>query len=366
MSPFIRRAVEGVAAYTPGKPIEEVERELGIPRAIKLASNENALGPSPKALEAMKNALTNLHRYPDSHATLLVRALSRRWQVSPEQILVGNGSDELITLAARAFLDPGDEVVIATPTFLIYRIASQIAGAAIRAVPSKDFRYDLSGMRRAITPKTKIVFIANPDNPTGTYVTKAEVESFLKDLPAGVILFFDEAYAELVDAPDYPETREYLDRHPVLITRSFSKAYGLAGIRVGYGVGPREIVQPMHRVREPFNVNSLAQAAACAALEDTEHLEKTRKLFREERPLLMQALKSLGLTPVPSVTNFILFQAGPQAPDVARRLLKRGIIVRDMLAWDLSEYLRVTIGLRQENAAFLEALKETLKEERNS
>jgi histidinol-phosphate aminotransferase len=192
-------------------------------------------------------------------------------------------------------------------------------------------------------------------------VTKAEVESFLQDLPKGILLFFDEAYAELVDVPDYPETRGYLNRYPIVMTRSFSKAYGLAGIRVGYGIGNREVIQAMHRVREPFNVNSLAQVAALAALEDTEHLEKTRQLLREQKPILTRGLKSLGLTPVPSATNFILFHAGPQAPRVAQQLLKRGIIVREMSAWNLSEYLRVTVGLPEENQAFLNALKEVLK-----
>jgi histidinol-phosphate aminotransferase len=343
--------------------VEEVERELGIPQAIKLASNENALGPSPKALEAMKKALPNLHRYPDGSCYTLVQRLGKHWEVSPEEIIVGNGSDELITLATRAFLDPGDEVVIADPTFLIYRIASQIAGAKIRTVPLRDFRYDLAAMRKAITSRTKILFIANPDNPTGTYVTKAEVESFLSGLPKELLLFFDEAYAELVDAPDYPDTRAYLKGHPIVMTRSFSKAYGLAGIRVGYGIGNREVIQAMHRVREPFNVNSLAQAAALAALDDAEHLEKTRELLRKEKPILTQGLKSAGFTPIPSAANFILFHAGPQASHLAQQLLKRGIIVREMSGWNLSEYLRVTVGLAAENQAFLQALKEFVKEE---
>ncbi|MBI3615305.1 MAG: histidinol-phosphate transaminase [Candidatus Omnitrophica bacterium] len=353
-----RKCLEGVNSYSPGKPIEEVQREYGLSRAVKLASNENPLGPSPRALEAIRRALPNLHRYPDSHCFYLVRELSRHWGLPPEQFLVGNGSDELITLAARAFLDPGDEVVIAEPTFLIYRIAAQIAGARVKVVKSKQFRYDLAGMRRAVTPRTRLAFIANPDNPTGTYVTKAEVDAFMEDLPPGVIVFLDEAYAELVDAPDYPDSRLYLDRRPVILTRTFSKAYGLSGIRVGYGIGSPELIQAMQKVREPFNVNSLAQAAAAAALEDSEHLETTRRLLREQKPVLYRALEELGFSCVPSATNFILFHVGPRAGRLVQALLKRGIIVRDMLAWDLPEYIRVTVGLPEENQAFIQAVKE--------
>lgn len=359
--PLARKCLEGVNAYSPGKPIEEVQRELGLSRVMKLASNENPLGPSPKALEAIRRALPNLNRYPDSACFYLTRKLSQQWGLPAEQFLVGNGSDELITLAARAFLDPGDEVVIADPTFLIYRIAAEIAGAKIRVVPSKEFRYDLRGMRRAVSRSTKIVFIANPDNPTGTYVTKSEVELFLAGLPPEVIVFLDEAYAELVDAPDYPDSKTFLGKRPVIITRTFSKAYGLSGIRIGYGVAPRELIQAMQRVREPFNVNSLAQAAALAALDDSEHLEATRRLLREQKPVLYRALKELGLAAVPSATNFILFHAGPRAKELVESLLKRGIIVRDMLVWNLPEYVRVTVGLPEENQAFIQTLREELK-----
>ena len=347
-------------AYSPGKPIEEVQRELGLSKVVKLASNENHLGPSPKALAAVEKALSNLHRYPDSQCFYMVQKLSQYWGLPEDRFLVGNGSDELITLATRAFLDPGDEVVIAEPTFLIYRIAAQIVGAGIRVVRSKPFRYDLAGMRRAVSRRTKIVFIANPDNPTGTYVTKTEIEAFMKDLPPEVIVFFDEAYAELVDAPDYPDSKVFLNSHPVIMTRTFSKAYGLSGIRVGYGIAPQELIQAMQRVREPFNVNSLAQVAAVAAVEDAEHLEATRLLLREQKPVFYITMQELGLTAVPSATNFILFHVGPRAKEVVQGLLKRGIIVRDMLAWDLPEYIRVTIGLPEENQAFIQGLREEL------
>ena len=359
LSPLVRKALAAVTPYTPGKPIEEVQRELGLPSAMKLASNENPLGPSPKALEAIAKALPSLHRYPDASCWHLVRKIASAWGVAPEQVVVGNGSDEIITLAARALVNPGEEVVIAEPTFLIYRICAQLAEAKVVAVPMRDFRYDLAAMRRAVTRRTKLVFIANPDNPTGSYVTGPEVEAFMKDLPPTVAVFFDEAYAELVDAPDYPDTRPWLAKHPVVIARTFSKAYGLSGIRVGYGVAPRELAEGLQRVREPFNVNSLAQAAALAALDDGAHLEATRRLLREQKPLIYQALKELGLSYVPSATNFILFHAGKRAPEMAQQLLRKGIIVRHMAAWDLPEHVRVTIGLAAENQAFIRALKET-------
>lgn len=357
---MVRKCLTQVTPYTPGKPVEEVERELGITRAIKLASNENPLGPSPKALLAIQEALKNLNRYPDSHCFYLVRKLSQHLQVEPEELIIGNGSDEIITLATRAFLDSGDEVVVADPTFLIYRIASQIAGARVKVVPSRRFRYDLQAMRRAITRRTKILFIANPDNPTGTYVTRHEVEAFLADLPKGVIVFLDEAYAELVEAPDYPDGKSYRHQHPVIVTRTFSKAYGLSGLRVGYGIADRRWVAALHRVREPFNVNALAQAGALAALDDEEHLEAIRRLLREEKPYLYQALQELGLESIPSATNFILFRVGPKAPHLVEALLKRGIIVRQMRPWNLPEYIRVTVGLHEENVAFIQAFKEVL------
>lgn len=358
---WARRALEGIAPYVPGKPAEELERELGIPKAIKLASNENPLGPSPKAVAAIREALGDLHRYPDGACTALTVKLAERFRVGPQQVVVGNGSDELITLAARAFLEPGDEVVVAEPTFLIYRIAAQVAGVRVRAVPLRSFRYDLPAMRRAVSGRTKLVFVANPDNPTGTYQTRAELETFLSDLPERTVLFLDQAYAECVEAPDYPEGRDYLERHAVIVTRTFSKAYGLSGIRVGYGLAPRQLADALHRVREPFNVNRLAQVAAAAALDDAEHLEATRRLLTEQKPVLYSALRELAFEPIPSAANFILFRAGARAGRIAEALLRRGIIVRHMKAWKLPEHIRVTVGTPEENAAFIQALKEVAK-----
>ena len=355
-----REAVKALETYRPGTPIKDVQRRLGLRSVIKLASNENALGPSPKAVAAVRKALTAVHRYPDAACTELKARLATRFRKDPSWFLVGNGSDELLVLALRAFVDPGDEVIVAEPTFLIYAIQAKAAGASVRVVPMKAFHYDLPGMRQAVTSATKLIFIANPDNPTGTYVTKRQLGAFLRDLPRGVLVVMDEAYYEFVEAKDYPQTVSSLDRSALLVTRSFSKAYGLAGLRVGYGIAQPSLIQAMEAVREPFNVNHLAQVAACAALEDHAFLARTRRMTREGRQYLMKELTALGLRVVPSVTNFLLMELGPKASQLAQRLLHQGVIVREMSAWKLTGCLRVTIGTMSENRRFMNALKRCL------
>ncbi|MBI4343667.1 MAG: histidinol-phosphate transaminase [Candidatus Omnitrophica bacterium] len=361
VDPRARAAVRALKrGYQPGKPIEAVKRQYKLSSVIKLASNENALGPSPKALAALRAAAPSLHRYPDMACTALRRRLAKTLKVDPASLIFGNGSDELLVLALRAFVDPGDEVIVAEPTFLIYALQAKACGAAVRAVPLARDRYDLPAMKAAVTPRTKLVFIANPDNPTGTYVTKRELEAFLQGLPAHVLVLLDEAYYEFVAAADYPQTLPYVDRHPVIVTRSFSKAYGLAGLRVGYGVARPPIVAAMDAVREPFNVNSLAQAAALAALEDTAFLQRTRRMLQEGRRYLGRELGQLKIQVVPGVANFLLLKLGPRAPQVAQRLLEQGIIVREMSGWKLPGCLRVTIGTMPENRAFIRALQRCL------
>jgi histidinol-phosphate aminotransferase len=276
-------------------------------------------------------------------------------------IAVGNGSDELLVLALRAFVDPGDEVVVAEPTFLIYALQAKACGASVRTVPLRNFRYDLAAMKAAITPQTKIVFIANPDNPTGSYVTKKELAQFLVGLPGSVLVVMDEAYYEFVDAADYPQTVSMVIDHPILVTRTFSKAYGLAGLRVGYGIADPGIIAAIEAVREPFNVNSLAQAAAAAALDDKAFLAKTRKVFIEGRKFVTKSLDALRLKNVPSAANFVLIELGPRAAEIAEALLRQGVIVREMSAWKLSGFLRVTIGTMAENRRFIQALKKSLR-----
>ncbi len=356
-----RKHILKVNPYIPGKPIEEVKRELGLREVIKLASNENALPPPKKCILAAKRALPSLNRYPDGGSFYLKRTLAGRFKLKPGNIIVGNGSDEIIILALRAFLKKNEEVIIAKQTFLIYEVASQIAGAKIRYAPLANFRYDIRKIASLITNKTKLIFIANPDNPTGTYVTKEEVAYLVSKMPKNAILFFDEAYYEFArPVKDYPDTLKYLKRKNVIITRSFSKIYGLAGIRVGYGFAKEGIIDCLNRVREPFNVNSVAQAAALAALEDEKYANKTIKLVENGKSFLYNEFKLLGLKYIPSVTNFILVKVGKNSKVIYKKLLKKGIIVREMSPWKLNSFIRVTIGTRIENRKFIRALKSIL------
>ncbi|MBI3319282.1 MAG: histidinol-phosphate transaminase [Candidatus Omnitrophica bacterium] len=356
-----RDVVKSLPVYRPGKPIEEVQREFRLASVIKLASNENPLGPSPKALAALRKVCGTLHRYPDATCAQLKARLAKRFRLDPSWFVIGNGSDELLVLALRAFVDPGDEVVVAEPTFLIYALQAKACGAAVVTVPMEDLRYDLTKLRAAITPRTKLVFIANPDNPMGTYVTTREFEAFLQAIPRHVVVVVDEAYYEFVEADDYPQTVRYLKDASLIVTRSFSKAYGLAGLRIGYAIADPSLACALDAVREPFNVNSLAQAAACAALEDRVFLQQTRRITNAGRRYLQQELSQLGLSVLPGVTNFVLVKIGLKAAQVAHELLRRGVIVREMSAWKLDGFLRVTIGTMAENRRFIRALKQCLK-----
>ena len=355
-----RNVVRSVGTYQPGSPIEDVKRALKLSSVIKLASNENALGPSPKAVAALRKVTGSLHRYPDATCNELRTQLAKRWRINPASLIIGNGSDELIVMALRAFVDPGDEIVVAQPTFLIYELQGKACGATVRTVPLRGYRYDLSAMRSAVTSHTKLVFIANPDNPTGTYVTARELKAFLQDLPSQTLVFMDEAYYEFVEARDYPQTLSWVNDHSLIVTRSFSKAYGLAGLRVGYGIAQPPVIAALNAVREPFNVNTLAQVAATAALGDTAFLAKTRRMIREGRQYLTKTLEALHIRYVPSATNFLLLELGPRAEEIAQALLRQGVIVREMSAWKLSGCLRVTIGTMPENRRFVQALKRSL------
>lgn len=352
--------MKSLTTYQPGKPIEDVKRQFKLTSVIKLASNENALGPSPKAVAALRRATSGVHRYPDATCRELRGRLAKKLRVDPASLIFGNGSDELIVLALRAFVDPGDEVVVAAPTFLIYELQARACGASVVVVPLKEYRYDLRAMKTVVTPHTKLVFIANPDNPTGTYVTKKEFSAFLRDLPSDVIVFMDEAYYEFVEAGDYPQTLPQVRDRSLIVTRTFSKAYGLAGLRVGYGIAQPPMIAAMEAVREPFNVNSLAQVAATAALEDTQFLSRTLRTIREGRRYLTSELDALHVRHVPSATNFILIELGPGAAEIAQQLLERGVIVREMSGWKLSGCIRVTIGTMTENRRFMQALKQCL------
>ena len=351
-----RKAILNIKPYKPGKPIEEVKRELRLKDVIKLASNENPFGPSPKAVSAIKKSLQNINRYPESNCFYLRQALAKKLKVKENQLVFGNGSDELIILALRAFVSEGDEVIVAYPTFLIYELAAQIQGARIKKVPARYFKYDLKAMKREVTGKTKIVFIANPDNPNGTYVTKVELEMFLNGLPEQAMVFIDEAYFDYVEERDYPNGLDYISKR-VIVTRSFSKSYGLAGLRIGYGVSSPEIIKYMEAVREPFNVNSIAQAAAIAALKDKNFLLKTKRMTSAGRKFFYSEFKKMGLRYIPSVTNFVVFEVGKDASLICKKLLKKGVIVRDMKAWGMDTFIRVTVGTEKENKRFIKELK---------
>jgi histidinol-phosphate aminotransferase len=345
--------------YPPGMPIEELERSLGIHDSIKLASNENPLGPSPRAVAAIGAALANLHRYPDGSAFYLSRRLGERHGVSPEEILVGNGSNELIELVARTFLRPRDEVVMADQAFVVYRMVTQAVGAVPRIVPLLDYTHDLEAIAETVTPRTRIVFLANPNNPTGTIFRREAWHDFLRAMRGRQLLVVaDDAYADFVEDPDYPDTvRDRGDGAvPVVTLRTFSKLYGLAGLRIGYAVAPAMVIEALGRVRQPFNVNALALVGAVAALDDEEHVRRTLALNRAGMAQLTEGCARLGVDVVPSAANFLMVRVGPGSARIYEALLARGVIVRPMDVYGFPEHLRVTVGLPEENRRFLESL----------
>lgn len=361
MKRIVRKSVLNIKPYVPGRPIDEVKRELGLKDVIKLASNESPFPPSPKVIKAISLQIRNINRYPDGECYYLRRELAKQLKVSPQQIVFGNGSDEIIVLVLRAYIDNGDEVVIAKPSFLIYEIASKIAGAKVRAVPLKVLNYDLDGMRRAVTKKTKVIFIGNPDNPAGTYVTRKQLSAFLKKIRKDIIVFIDEAYFEYVSSKDYPNGINLLKRYKnLIVTRTFSKTYGLAGLRVGYGVTSKETADFLNRIREPFNVDSLAQAAALACLKDKGYYKGLMKKINEQKKYIYKSVKDLGLSCNKSVTNFILIDVKQDATKVVKKLLKKGIIVRNMGFWGMKNFIRVSIGTKEENKKIINALRKIL------
>lgn len=354
MLKYVSENIKNLVPYAPGKPLEELERELGIKQAIKLASNENPLGPSKKALEAIGKSLGRLHRYPDGGGFYLRGALSRKWNLSPESVVLGNGSNEIIELLIRTFMSPGDNAVTSENTFSVYRLIVTAANGNITAVPMKDGRYDLAKIAENITAKTRLVFIANPNNPTGTIVGSQEINDFLGRIPEDVLVVFDEAYAEYAVSPDYPDSLSYLrEGRNVVILRTFSKIYGLAGLRIGYGLMKPEIADMLNRVRQPFNTNSLAQIAALAAIEDEEHVKESIRINNEGKDFLYKEFDSLGIKYIPTEANFIYFQAGEDGKRIFDAMLKQGVIIRHIGGANL----RVTVGLPEENRRFVEALR---------
>jgi len=352
--------VRAISPYLPGKPITELAREMGIPveKIVKLASNENPLGMSPKAKAAMERAAGTLERYPDDFD--LKKALAKQTGLGMERIVLGNGSNDVLDLIARVFLAQGRSAVFAQHAFAVYPLATLSTGAELIAVPAKDYGHDLDAMRAAIRPDTRIVWIANPNNPTGTFLPYPQLKAFLQSVPADVVVVLDEAYNEYLPPAERVDTVAWLAEFPnLIVTRTFSKIYGLAGLRIGYALASAEIADLMNRVRQPFNCNNLALAAAVAALDDHEFVARSYELNRAGMEMIIAGLKRLGLAHIPAHGNFVTFKVA-DAAGVNQRLLKQGVIVRPIGGYGLPDWLRVTIGTESENLRFLEALEKSL------
>lgn len=356
--------VTGLGVYEPGRPIEEVAREMGFKDAgqiIKLASNENALGVSPKAVAAMKKAACQMHLYPDGSAFYLRQALAGKLKVSPDQIIVGCGSNELIEFLGHVFLDASTSIVMADRAFVVYKLVADMFRARTIKAPMREFTHDLEAMLAAITPDTRVVFVANPNNPTGTMVTQAALDRFMERVPDHVLVALDEAYIELLPPARQPDCLKYVrEGRKVIVLRTFSKTYGLAGLRIGYGVAPEECIKLLQRVRQPFNTTVMAQVAAIAALEDDGFVEKTRAMVQEGAACFEATFRKMRLEYVPTSANFMLVKVGP-GRRIFESMQRAGVIVRPMDPYGLPEYIRITIGTRSENRRCLAVLKQVIK-----
>ncbi len=358
MTPSAHQHVLDLIAYEPGKPVEELAREMGLEPSdiIKLASNENPLGPSPKALAAMRDALERAHFYPDGGAWTLRGAIAEKLGLERGNVVLGNGSNEIIEFLGHAFLKPGDEVVTARHAFAVYTLMAQLFGAKTIEVPDPGYKHDLDAMLAAITPRTRQVFIANPNNPTGTLVGQAEIDAFMARVPGHVVVVFDEAYYEFLD--EAPDVLKYVrEGRNVVVMRTFSKIQGLAALRIGYGLAPENLASVLQKTRQPFNANAIAQAGATAGLADEEHMRRTRELTTEGRDYFQKAFAEMGLEYVPSHANFVLVRVG-DGDAVFQTLLKQGIIVRAMRSYKLPEWIRVSVGTMAQNRRFVAALRE--------
>ncbi|MEJ5238285.1 MAG: histidinol-phosphate transaminase [Limisphaera sp.] len=355
--------LKDLPVYQPGRPIEEVARQYGLDpdRIVKLASNENPLGPSPRAREALQRVLETVHLYPDGHAFALRQRLAAKLGVTPEHLIFGNGSNELLEFIGHVLLEPGVDVVVSQYCFAVYPLVTRMFGANLVTVPARNHAHDLAAMRAAITPRTRVVFLANPNNPTGTWAPAAELRAFVESIPPTVLVVLDEAYIEfLEDPPDFLPDLRTGARPNLLLLRTFSKIYGLAGLRVGYGIGVPALIAALEKVRQPFNLNRLAQVAALAALDDEEHVQRTRRNNRQGLEQLQAGCRELGLPYIPSAANFLLVRVGDGAT-VFEALQRQGVIVRPMGAYDLPEWIRISVGTPEENARCLEALQKVLR-----
>ncbi len=361
--PLMRSCLDLIKPYIPGKPVEEVERELGLSNVIKLASNENALGPSPLAIKAMRDNAHKMNIYPDGNCYYLRDTLASKLKVKKDQLIFGNGSDEILSLLTLALISPGDEAVMVEPSFSEYDFAVRLMGGVPRLVPltGPEFAYNFEAVLAAINDQTRIVFICSPNNPTGSHIQRADLECFLNKLPEKVLVVLDQAYIEYVSDPDHPEGLDLINQgYPLIALRTFSKIYGLAGLRIGYGIASSALIAGLNRVREPFNVNAMAQLAALASLSDTVHLKKSVALVEEGRKMLSAGLAELGLMPVPDQSNFCFIDIRVDSHLVFQALLKKGVIVRTGDIFGCPSYIRVTYGTKKQNERFLSALGEVL------
>ena len=360
--PLVPSYIQNLANYVPGKAIKEVQRELGLDHVDKLASNENSLGPSPKAIEAMANSLSGLHRYPDISGFELRTKLANRFNIKIENVIIGGGSEGIMSTIMRTFLLSDDEIVSAANSFIGFRVLANASGRKVHWVPMKNYRYDLEAMAEKVTDYTKIIYIANPDNPTGTYITREEFEEFYVHVPERVLIILDEAYYEFAQSRDnYPDSMTY--RYDNIITlRTFSKAYGLAGLRIGYGFAHDELIRNLMKVKEPFSPSLIAHTAGSAAMDDIKFLEKTLAINNDGYIFLQKELTSLGIETIPSVANFLtsIWETNTQALDITQSLLKKGVIVRNLKAFGWPNCIRISIGTADENGRFIDALKSIL------
>ena len=350
-----------ITIYEPGKPIEETARELGLdPSAIiKLASNENPLGPSPRAMEAMRDALEKGHLYPDGGGFRLCNAVATKLGLGPENVILGNGSNEVLEFLGHAFLNPGDDVVTSQYAFVVYKLIATSFGAHTIEVPSPDYQQDLNGMLAAITPKTRLIFVPNPNNPTGTLLSQRAIDDFIARIAENVIVVFDEAYFEFLDSP--PDTLRFIrEGRNIVVLRTFSKIHGLAGLRIGYAIAQADLIEVLHKTRQPFNVNSIAQVGALAALEDDEHLRETKRAIDEGRAYLHEQFSKMKIPFVPGTANFVMANVG-DGHAIFEKLLRQGIIVRPLKGYDLPEWVRISIGTMEENKKLAAALKEVMR-----
>ncbi|MFF2091369.1 histidinol-phosphate transaminase [Paenibacillus sp. NPDC058174] len=357
-----RRALGQLKPYTAGKPIWEVQREYGVERVVKLASNENSLGPSPKAVKAMQEALAELHRYPDERSSGLISELARQYNLSDDHFIVTNGGDELILLISQAYLEEGDEIIVPEPTFSEYAFGAHLMCGAVVKVPfQENYSYNADHILAAVTDKTKLIYLCSPNNPTGTYLPEAELRRLLDRLPARVLVVIDTAYRHYATASDYSDGAAFIrEGYPLLALNTFSKIYGLAGIRVGFGIAPENVIRTLLKVKEPFNVNALAQAGARAALTDYEHIEASRAMNKAGREQLYSGMRELGISYTESMANYVLVELGEKADHIYNQLLQRGIIIRAAKGWGLHQHMRISVGTEEENRILLEALAELI------